>query len=94
MPIAISYPALTCCIDDTRMTPTASRPCWVAYGGVTSRPVVIATDDALARALNAEMTAAMTRKGLADTCINPALWLDDADIIAAARAAGCQVIGI
>lgn len=94
MPIAISYPELTYCIDDTRLTPTASRPCWVSYGGVTSRQVVIAADDALARALDAEMTAAMTRKGLPDTCINPALWLDDADIIAAAHVTGCQVIDI
>lgn len=92
MPIAIVYPTLTYLIDDGRLTPAASRPCTVTYGGVTSRPVVIADTQGKARQLDTAMTAAMRCKGLPDTCVSTALWLDDADIIAAASAVGCPVV--
>lgn len=92
MPIAIAYTALTYLIDDGRLTPASSRPCTVTYGGVTSRPVVIAADAESAGRLDYALNVAMTRKGLPDTCINPALWLDDADIIAAAITTGCTVV--
>ena len=93
MPIAIAYPAFTYLIDDNRLTPASSRPCTVTSGGVTSRPVVIADTPEKARCLDAALGAAVTRAGIGDTYFNPAAWLSDDDITAAAVTAGCHVIG-
>lgn len=92
MPIAIAYPALTYLIDDGRLTPASSRPCTVTYGGVIMRPVVIAADADAAGRLDDALNVAVSRRGMGDTYINPAAWLDDADIIAAAAGAGCPVV--
>ena len=92
MPISIAYPALTYLIDDGRLTPASSRPCTVTYGGVTSRPVVIADTQNKARQLDDALNVAVSRRGMGDTYFNPAAWLDDDDIIAAASEAGCTVV--